>query len=368
MTKNINSTKLHFKNQAAAANKNINMLTSIATKKRIKRCVFKGCRKTENDCKIVNHSCEEHHAAVKLRDNNNRKSLVIKNNAIKRKNFDFNVTNYVNSKNFLKIYSFLDDVIKTAALGKGTILALNHVAGSHYHALKRYGVTIVEKSVTIDDDEHEKFMTYVDKVKNTLEPSFTGLTATNEPKFIAKGRPNRFVKAISFDDQDFHGWNKIEQQLEMMMENLKLPNTKGKKVDPKFDMHFNLLMIDPGVDHRQHEHTDVLEEFELGSNTKHFHMIGLTAIDKQSFLYVQPLGMQPMLVLIEKGDTLLMRHDIPHAGAENFTEHKNVRLHSFIDVLSWNLQLDNGYSVKKVDWLDGPKIVWDPNNLKFVVV
>ena len=101
-------------------------------------------------------------------------------------------------------------------------------------------------------------------------------------------------------------------------------------------------MIDPGVDERQQEHTDVGEEFELGSNTKHFHMVGLMAIDKQSFLYVQPLGMQPMIVLIEKGDTLLMRHD---TGAENFTERKNVRLHFFVDVLGWNLKLDHGYSV-----------------------
>ena len=101
-------------------------------------------------------------------------------------------------------------------------------------------------------------------------------------------------------------------------------------------------MIDPGVDQRQHEHTDVGEEFELGSYTKHFHMIGLTAIDKQSFLYVQPLGMKPMIVLIEKGDTLLMRHDIPHAGVENFTQRRNIRLHYFIDVVGWNLDLDKG--------------------------
>ena len=88
-------------------------------------------------------------------------------------------------------------------------------------------------------------------------------------------------------------------------------------------------MLEPGVNERQQEHTDVGPPFELGSNTKHFHMVGLTAIDNQSFLGVQPVGMEPMIVLIEKGDTLLMRHDIPHAGAENLTERKNVRLHFF---------------------------------------
>ena len=343
------------------------MLTSVATTKRIKKCYFKGCGKTEHDCKIINHSCEEHHAAMKARDNKNKKCLVVKKNALKRKHFDFNVTDCVNSDNFLKQSSFLGDVVKTAALGKGYILALKNVAGSDYQALKKYGVTIVEKSITINDEEHAKFMSYVDKVKSTLEPSFTGLKADNGPKFIGKGKPNRFVKAISEVDHDFYGWNEILHQCENMMENLNLPNTKGKRNGKIFDMHFNLLSIDPGVDQRQHEHTDVGEEFVLGSNTKHFHMIGLTAIDKQSFLYVQPVDMKPMIVLIEKGDTLLMRHDIPHAGAENFTERKNVRLHCFIDVVGWNLDLDKGYSVKKVHWNECPKIEWDPKNLKFVV-
>ena len=100
-------------------------------------------------------------------------------------------------------------------------------------------------------------------------------------------------------------------------------------------------MSDPRVRERQQEHTDVGEPFEMGSKTKHFHMIGLTAIDRQSFVYVQPVDMQPMLVLIEKGDCLLMRHDIPHAGAENHTDNKNVKLHMFVDVPGWNLELDN---------------------------
>ena len=56
-----------------------------------------------------------------------------------------------------KNYSFLDDVIKTAALGKGYILGLKNVAGSDYLALKKYGVTIVEKSITINDEEHDKY-------------------------------------------------------------------------------------------------------------------------------------------------------------------------------------------------------------------
>ena len=73
--------------------------------------------------------------------------------------------------------------------------------------------------------------------------------------------------------------------------------------------------------------------------------------------------MEPLLVLIEKGDTLLMRHDITHAGAENLTEHKNVRQHFFVDIPSWNLHLDTGYSIKEVKWQHVPKINWDKNSI-----
>ena len=75
--------------------------------------------------------------------------------------------------------------------------------------------------------------------------------------------------------------------------------------------------------------------------------------------------MEPLLVLIEKGDTILMRHDIPHAGAENLTERKNVRLHCFIDIPSWNLPLDKGYSIKKSKWQPVPKMIWDKVNFNF---
>ena len=108
------------------------MLTSTVAKKRIKICEFKGCGKTENYCQIINHSCLEHHAAIKICGNIYRKKSFFKTNAIKRKYFDFNVSNFVKSSDFLSHYSFLNDVIKTAAVDKGKILALNDVSGSPY--------------------------------------------------------------------------------------------------------------------------------------------------------------------------------------------------------------------------------------------
>ena len=66
--------------------------------------------------------------------------------------------------------------------------------------------------------------------------------------------------------------------------------------------------------------------------------------------------MEPLLVLIEKGDVILMRHDILHAGAENLTECKNLMLRFFIDIPSWKISVGVDYSIKKCEWQRVPKM------------
>ena len=78
--------------------------------------------------------------------------------------------------------------------------------------------------------------------------------------------------------------------------------------------------------------------------------------------------MEPKLVLIERGDTLLFRNDIPHAGAENLTDHQNVRLHSFMTVDDWELPLNQGFTNRAAKWNDVPNLKWDAEIFKFKVV
>ena len=342
------------------------MLTNVVQKKRIKRCEFKGCGKTEIDCVIKNHGCPEHCEIMKHRGNENKKALNAKNKACKRMKFDFEVNQRVNSAEFVKMNSFMNTVFKTSAIGKGKIMALTELATSPYLALKKYGVTMMEGAITIDDKAQESFMNYVENVINKLEPSFTRLTNAGNPKFIAKGKPNRLVMSIRDDDDNFFKWNDIQWQVDEMLNNLNLPlPKKGKSMDDTFDCHYSLLVTEPNLDERQQEHTDVSEPFSLGKNTKHFNMISVTSMVKRSFVYVQPVGMKPIIVLIEQGDCLLMRDDIPHAGSENLTDYKNVRLHMFVDVPGWNLNYEKGYSIKKVVWNNGPKMVYDKDKFDF---
>ena len=39
---------------------------------RVKRCEFKGCKKTSNDCKIINHGCPVHHSFMKQKNTKQR--------------------------------------------------------------------------------------------------------------------------------------------------------------------------------------------------------------------------------------------------------------------------------------------------------
>lgn len=119
------------------------------------------------------------------------------------------------------------------------------------------------------------------------------------------------------------------------------------------------------MDQPQQAHTDVIHAFELGSNTKHFLMVRLTAIDKQCFLYVQPLSIEPFLLLITKGDTLIILSDIPHVGAEKLSKSRNIKLHCSIEIPCWNVYLDDSYTIQK---FIGDKMIWDDKMCKYDMV
>ena len=100
----------------------------------------------------------------------------------------------------------------------------------------------------------------------------------------------------------------------------------------QFDLHFNVLKSDGGLSQAQQAHTDELPPFSLGTTTKYSHFVTLTRIEKETLFYIQPMGIERILILIERDDTLLFRNDIPHSGAKNLTDNLNCRLYSFLTI------------------------------------
>ena len=132
-------------------------------------------------------------------------------------------------------------------------------------------------------------------------------------------------------------------------------------------MHENVLKSDANLTEAQQPHTDELPPFSLGTNTKYFNLVALTGIEKETLFYIQPQGMNPILVLIERGDTIVFRTDIPHAGAENLTDNTNVRLQSFLTFDKWEVPLKKGFTQHAVKWHPVPKVKWDEMDYCFKV-
>ena len=99
--------------------------TASPPKIRMKICQFKGCRKTSDDCKIVNHGCPDHHAFMKDKNTKQGKAYYAKKKATLHKQFDFSLcSTLVNNAAFWKYDSHKTDVIKYAAINKGKLPGL----------------------------------------------------------------------------------------------------------------------------------------------------------------------------------------------------------------------------------------------------
>ena len=65
--------------------KNSSEAATLPGKKRLKRCEFKGCKKTSDDCAVIDHACPEHHAIMKQRNTKHRITNFAKQKAILQK-------------------------------------------------------------------------------------------------------------------------------------------------------------------------------------------------------------------------------------------------------------------------------------------
>lgn len=94
-------------------------------------------------------------------------------------------------------------------------------------------------------------------------------------------------------------------------------------------------------------------------------MVVITVLDKQSLIYVKPIGISPKLVLLEEGDILIMKLDIPHTGAENMTDIVNLRLHTFVKVVHLDIELVEGFINTKYNCNTVPTIKWNKEEYIF---
>ena len=100
----------------------------------------------------------------------------------------------------------------------------------------------------------------------------------------------------------------------------------------EFEFYFSVTKSDPNLENLQQLHCDEFQSFSYGNDSKLIQFSALICVEMQSFIMVQPYGYESCCVLLERGDVLFMRTDVPHAGLENLTDNANYRLHVFIKV------------------------------------
>ena len=103
--------------------------------------------KTEVDCKTINHAYPEHHQVIKEIISKKWSANNKKNKALKRAKYSFDVDNMKKTPNFLKMFSFYNDVIKSAAIEKGKLIRITEFHKLPYHSLMKKGITFIPKSV-----------------------------------------------------------------------------------------------------------------------------------------------------------------------------------------------------------------------------
>ena len=80
-----------------------------------------------------------------------------------------------------------------------------------------------------------------------------------------------------------------------------------------------------------HSNLIVIRIFHIRLELKKNHFSAVFGIEKESYLDVVPRGKsQPQRVLIERGNVLFVRNDIPHRGCENLSDYTNHRIHILI--------------------------------------
>ena len=279
---------------AATTNGAATTTSTIPLNKRLKRCEFKGCKKTSNECEIVNHGCPIHHSFMKEKNTKQRIANYAKKKAILRKQFDFtSCSKLVNNYDFMKYDSYKTDVIKVAAVNKGKLIALTTGEKTPYMSLKKHGVAFVDDGIQIDETAYEDFLKIIETKKSKFKPLFTAINKNGTPKFIMEKGPNRY--SIGGDDSDIEEWNNVHIQFKRLANNLKLP-TKGnamKRQAMHINVDFNIIKSDSGLTQGQQAHTDELHSFSLGNTTKFFNFVTLTGIEKETLFYIQPIGMDP---------------------------------------------------------------------------
>ena len=131
-----------------------------------------------------------------------------------------------------------------------------------------------------------------------------------------------------------------------------------------FNTDYSLLNYDANLTIIQTFHCDQAAPYSYKrANKSSFSSI--VGVENNSFLDIKPYTHHPpQYVLIERGDVLFVKNDIPRRGCENFIDYKHHRVHYFCDPKNIE-DTRNGNLILRADTFQSPSC-FDASKNKFL--
>ena len=303
-----------------------------------RRCRFSGCNNSEEGgCKILQKACIFHYDMIRAKNNNQRKILYQKSVTITNSIptlFDFSSA----PSRLVSIHSdisFYSDILLHASQIKGEMIGMMYTAKSHYNALNKHGYAFLPNSIEIKDSDYDSLLSEIEGSNSDgVEPwsfdekLFTSFTNDNLHAFITGETPNRFISSLQSHIDYIKQWISLDEKLLSVLKNCGFP--KRKRKDHEFLFDYSILKSDPCLVKCQQAHIGVDKQFSHKLNQPFsFHVF--IGIERYGFLDIllDSKDDLPRRVLIERGDILLLRSDIPRCDCENLINRKHYRLEAF---------------------------------------
>ena len=124
-------------------------------------------------------------------------------------------------------------------------------------------------------------------------------------------------------------WNNLDVTLNQVLAD----DDFGKKYFP-FVTNYSMIISNPNLTISQTAHCDQSDHYSYKRGNT-FNFSAIVGIKKNNFLDIKYLNQESVeRVLIERGNNLFVRNDIPHRGCENLTDYEHHRIHCFCDPAS----------------------------------
>jgi len=127
---------------------------------KVKTCIFKGCKVTEYDMKLVQNSCPKHYDFFKARNNKQQTKYNYKQKLLD--NYDLDVGNIGGNSTFVKDISYYDEVLMNTSVTEGVLIGSTRSATTTYASLKKHGFAFIPDAIRIQYADYSSLISTIE--------------------------------------------------------------------------------------------------------------------------------------------------------------------------------------------------------------